>query len=284
MAKIGIIGGSGLYDIEGITISGEHTVDTPFGSPSDMLIEGTFNGKEVVFLPRHGCGHRFAPHEINYRANIFALKKLGVTRIIAVSAVGSMKEDIHPGEIVIIDQFIDRTKMRHQTFYENGIVAHVPFADPICGCLAKTLTEAGRAAGAKLHTGGSYVCIEGPMFSSRAESHVYRGWGASVIGMTNYQEAKLAREAEMCYSTMALVTDFDCWHEGEADVDVTKILAVMRANIATAKNIIARALPQVGATCDCGCMKALAGGIMTSPECISDETRARLKLLIGKYL
>jgi 5'-methylthioadenosine phosphorylase len=284
MGKIGIIGGSGLYDIDGIEVKDEHRVTTPFGDPSCMAMEGKLEGREVVFLPRHGRGHRHAPHELNFRANIYALKSLGVDRIISVSAVGSMKEEIAPGDIVIVDQFIDRTKVRHQTFFEDGIVAHVPFADPVCKGLAATLAKAARDEKITIHEGGTYVCIEGPMFSTRAESNVYRSWGASVVGMTNYQEAKLAREAEICYSTVALVTDYDCWHESEEDVDVAAIVEVMRNNIVKAKHIIKRALPTLPAECDDHCCNALAGAIMTAPEHITPEAKERLGAIIGKYV
>lgn len=284
MGKIGIIGGSGLYEIEGISITKEHRVETPFGEPSCVAIEGILEGRPVVFLPRHGRGHRVPPHGINYRANLFALKSLGVDKIISVSAVGSMREDIHPGDIVVIDQFIDRTKMRHQTFFENGIVAHVPFADPICGCLAKKLVAAGRGAGITIHEGGSYVCIEGPMFSTRAESNVYRQWGATVIGMTNYQEAKLAREAEICYATIALVTDYDCWHEEEKDVDIAGILEVMRTNVIKAKTIIKSSLKTIDPGLQCSCNSALAGTLLTDPAYITAEVKKRLAPIIGKYV
>ncbi len=284
MGKIGIIGGSGLYDIEGIKINEEHRVDTPFGAPSCVAIEGELEGRNVVFLPRHGRGHRVPPHEINYRANVFAMKVLGVDKIISVSAVGSMKEKIHPGDIVIVDQFIDRTKMRHQTFFENGIVVHVPFADPVCACLAKKLIKAGKDVNATIHQGGSYVCIEGPMFSTRAESNVYRQWGTTVIGMTNYQEAKLAREAEICYSTIALVTDYDCWHEEEEDVDIAKIVEVMKSNITTAKRIIKKALPTIDPQEECSCNSALQGAILTDPAFITAEAKERLKPIIGRYV
>jgi len=284
MDLIGIIGGSGLYDIDGLKITGEHRVDTPFGEPSDMIVQGELEGREVAFLPRHNRAHSTPPHQINYRANIYALKKLGVSRIISVSAVGSMKEDIAPGDIVVVDQFIDRTKVRHQTFFEDGIVAHVGFADPVCNELAGKLSSAGRDVGAKVHFGGSYVCIEGPMFSSRAESMIYRSWGTSVIGMTNYQEAKLAREAEICYATMALATDYDCWHEAEEDVDAIRVLEVMKGNIVTAKKIIKKVLPMIEHQRECGCATALQHAIVTQPENISDEAKMRLEPIIGRYV
>lgn len=284
MGKIGIIGGSGLYDIEGIKITDEKKMKTPFGDPSCVIAEGELEGREVVFIPRHGRGHRIQPHEINYRANIYAMKTLGVQRIISVSAVGSMREKIHPGDIVLVDQFIDRTKMRHQTFFGDGIVAHVPFADPVCPHLAAQLARAGEGVDANVHKGGSYVCIEGPMFSTRAESNIYRSWGATVIGMTNYQEAKLAREAELCYSTIALVTDYDCWHESEEDVDIEKILEVMRHNISTAKQMIKNVIPYIDEGKNCSCANALNGGILTSPEHISEGIKKKLGPIIGKYV
>jgi 5'-methylthioadenosine phosphorylase len=284
MSIIGIIGGSGLYDIEGLTVTNEHMVKTPFGEPSDVIMEGELEGKRVFFLPRHGRGHVYHPHEINYRANFYALKSLGVERVIAASAVGSMREEIHPGDIVIVDQFIDRTKMRHQTFFEKGFVAHVPFADPVCPHLKAKLMEAGKAAGVTIHEGGTYVCIEGPMFSTRAESNVYRSWNTTVIGMTNYQEAKLAREAEICYATMALVTDYDCWHEAEEDVDVAKILETMNNNIFKAKNIIKKVLPTIDKKRSCHCADALRGGILTKPDYIPEETKKKLAPIVGKYV
>jgi 5'-methylthioadenosine phosphorylase len=284
MDLIGIIGGSGLYDIEGLEVTDEHRVDTPFGEPSDIIVQGKLDGRDVVFLPRHNRAHSTPPHQINFRANIYALKKLGVESAISVSAVGSMKEDIKPGDIVIVDQFIDRTKVRHQTFFEDGIVAHVGFADPVCNELAGKLAAASRDVGATTHFGGSYVCIEGPMFSSRAESMIFRSWGTSVIGMTNYQEAKLAREAEICYSTVALATDYDCWHEEEEDVDALKVLEVMKNNIITAKKIIKKVLPTIEHARECSCSKALQHAIVTKPENISDETKMRLEPIIGKYI
>jgi len=284
MSVIGIIGGSGLYDIEGLTVINEHKVKTPFGDPSDVIIEGELEGVRMFFLPRHGRGHVYHPHEINYRANIFALKSLGVERIIAASAVGSMREEIHPGDIVIVDQFIDRTKVRHQTFFEQGFVAHVPFADPVCPHLTIKLIEAGKATGVNIHTSGTYVCIEGPMFSTRAESNVYRQWDATVIGMTNYQEAKLAREAEICYATMALVTDYDCWHEAEEDVDIAQIIETMNNNIFKAKNIIKKVLPTIDADRTCHCAEALNGGILTKPDHICEETKKKLAPIVGKYV
>jgi 5'-methylthioadenosine phosphorylase len=281
---IGIIGGSGLYEIEGLQIKEEKIVETPFGKPSDALCLGTLDGRDIAFLPRHGRGHFIAPHEINYRANIYALKLVGVERIISVSAVGSMKESIHPGDIVIVDQFIDRTKVRLQTFFSDGIVAHVSFADPVCPTLFDQLSQSARNVGAKVHRGGTYVCIEGPMFSSRAESNVYRAWGTDVIGMTNYQEAKLAREAEICYATVALSTDYDCWHETEEDVDAMKVVEVMNKNVATAKRILKDVLPQISVERKCHCAAALKNAIVTDRAKITEDVKRRLKPIIGKYV
>jgi 5'-methylthioadenosine phosphorylase len=281
---IGIIGGSGLYEMEGLKITEEKAVETPFGKPSDSIMIGTLEGKDVAFLPRHGRGHLIPPHQLNFRANIYALKQLGVERIISVSAVGSMKENIKPGDIVIVNQFIDRTKVRHQTFFEDGIVAHVSFADPVCPVLFDTLSESAGKAGAAVHRGGAYVCIEGPMFSSRAESKIYRSWNVDVIGMTNYQEAKLAREAEICYATIALSTDYDCWHETEEDVDAMKVVEVMNKNVATAKKIIRYALPQISGERNCPCASSLKYAIVTDRSKIPADTKKRLKPIIGRYI
>ncbi len=281
---IGIIGGSGLYAMEGLEIKAEKKLDTPFGAPSDAIMLGTLQGQKVAFLARHARGHLIPPHQINFRANIYALKRLGVDAIISVSAVGSMKEEIHPGDIVIVDQFVDRTKMREQTFFENGIVAHVSFADPVCKCLAGKLLKSAKKVGATVHEKGTYVCIEGPMFSSRAESHIYRSWGVDVIGMTNYQEAKLAKEAEICYSTIALSTDYDCWHEEEEAVDVAQVIEVMHKNVETAQKIIKDVLPSLSDDKSCSCADSLQGGIMTAPDKISAEVKDRLKVIIGKYI
>lgn len=284
--KLAVIGGSGLYEMEGLKLLDEKKVSTPFGDPSDSVILGELEGKQIAFLPRHGRGHRFSPSEINYRANIWALKSLGMEQILSVSAVGSMKEEIPPGDIVIVDQFIDRTKSRPSTFFENGIVAHVSFADPVCPRLSEQIFTAAQTAGVGVHRGGTYLCIEGPMFSSRAESRVYRSWGVSVIGMTNYQEAKLAREAEICYSTMALSTDYDCWHEEEAPVTVAMVIETMHKNVINAKKIIREALRQIDLNQkrSCGCANALEHAIMTDRKWIPDAARERLKPIIGKYL
>ncbi len=283
-ADIGIIGGSGLYNMEGLTGVREARVRTPFGEPSDALVVGMLDGVRVAFLSRHGRGHRLSPSAINYRANLYALKTLGVRRVISVSAVGSMKEALKPGHVVLPDQFIDHTKRRAGTFFEKGIVAHVAFADPVCGALGQTLFKAAAAAGAMVHQGGTYLCIEGPQFSSRGESFLYRQWGVDVIGMTNMPEAKLAREAELCYATMALVTDYDCWHGSEESVTVEMILATLHNNVAMAKQILRAAVPAAADARACPCATALQHAIVTAPEKIPDATRKRLQLLIGKYL
>ena len=281
---IGIIGGSGLYSMEGVQITDEKAVDTPFGAPSDAILVGKLEGRDVAFLPRHGRGHLIPPHQINYRANIFALKKLGVESIISVSAVGSMKEEIRPGDLVMVDQFVDRTKVRLQTFYDDGIAVHVGFADPVCEELRSGLVSAARTIGATVHDGGAYVCIEGPMFSSRAESNIYRSWGVDVIGMTNYQEAKLAREAEICYATIALATDYDCWHEQEGPVDVAMVIKILQENVSTAQATIRELLPKLTMGQDCACRHALKDAIITDRRVITDKVKKRLEPLIGRYL
>jgi 5'-methylthioadenosine phosphorylase len=283
-AEIGIIGGSGLYEMEGLSGIREVRVRTPFGEPSDVLIVGTLDGVRAAFLSRHGRGHRIAPADINYRANIYALKTLGVTRVISVSAVGSMKEALKPGHVVLPDQFIDLTKRRASTFFEKGIVAHVAFADPVCGALSETLWKAAQGAGATAHRGGTYLCIEGPQFSSRGESLLYRQWGVDVIGMTNMPEAKLAREAELCYATMALATDYDCWHSSEESVTVEMILATLHSNVAQARRILRAAVPAAAGAGTCACATALQYAIVTAPGRIPAATRKRLQPLIGKYL
>ena len=282
---VGVIGGSGLYEMEGLADIREVTVDTPFGAPSDTFVTGNLEGVRMVFLPRHGRGHRLLPSEVNYRANIYGMKKLGAERIISVSAVGSMKEDIPPGDIVIPDQFIDRTKgIRKDTFFGEGIVAHVGFADPVCGSLSDILYSAACKAGANVHKGGTYICMEGPAFSTRAESLLYRSLGASVIGMTNLTEAKLAREAEICYGTIALSTDYDCWHEHHDDVTVDAIVAIIKQNVAMAKNIILHAVAEIGGERSCPCATALQFSIITEKSHIPAAARQNLDLIIGKYL
>jgi 5'-methylthioadenosine phosphorylase len=281
---VGVIGGSGLYDIEGLSDVREVALSTPFGAPSDAYVTGVLDGVRVVFLPRHGRGHRISPSEINFRANIWGLKKLGVTRILSLSAVGSMRDGIHPGDFVVIDQFIDRTRHRADTFFTDGVVAHVMFADPVCGELRKVLLGAAKRTGVKAHDGGTYVNMEGPQFSTRAESKLYRSWGVDVIGMTNLQEAKLAREAEICYATIAMATDYDCWHTGHEDVTVEAVLAVMSQNVGHAKRLIRAALPLLPAARACGCGSALRFAIMTAHDRIGPEARTRLGLLIDKYV
>ncbi len=283
-ADIGIIGGSGLYHMEGLAGVREARVRTPFGDPSDALVVGTLDGVRVAFLSRHGRGHRLAPGDINYRANLYALKTLGIKQVMSVSAVGSMKEALKPGHVVLPDQFIDHTKRRTGTFFEKGIVAHVAFADPVCGALSQVLFNAATAAGAMVHQGGTYLCIEGPQFSSRGESFLYRQWEVDVIGMTNMPEAKLAREAELCYATMALVTDYDCWHGSEESVTVEMILATLHNNVALAKRILRAAVSAAAGARACPCATALQSAIVTAPEKIPAATRKRLQLLIGKYL
>jgi 5'-methylthioadenosine phosphorylase len=254
---VGVIGGSGLYDIQGLTQVKEVRLSTPFGNPSDAYVVGRLGDRRMVFLPRHGRGHRILPTELNFRANIWGMKMLGVTRIVSVSAVGSMREDIAPGDFVVIDQFFDRTRHRTDTFFGEGVVAHVMFADPVCADVRAVLLGAARAIGVKVHDGGTYINMEGPQFSTRAESRIYRSWGVDVIGMTNLQEAKLAREAEICYATVAMATDYDCWHESHDDVSVEAVMATMAANVGHAKDLIARAAPRMPARRTCACADAL---------------------------
>lgn len=282
--RIGVIGGSGLYEMEGLSRVTTVRISTPFGKPSDEFIIGTLEGKRVAFLPRHGRGHRVLPTDINYRANIYGMKKLGVERIISVSAVGSMKEEIKPGDIVIPDQFYDHTKHRRSTFFGNGIVAHVGIADPVCASLCAILIESGLRAGATVHRKGTYICMEGPQFSTRAESLIYRKWDVDVIGMTNATEAKLAREAEICYSTIALATDYDCWHHSEEAVTVESVLAVMKHNIETSKAMIREAVRMLPDTRSCSCGEALRNTIMTPEKRIPAGVKKDLAPIIGKYL
>ena len=283
-AEIGVIGGSGLYEMEGLSDIKRVRVETPFGEPSDEFLLGTLEGRRLAFLPRHGRGHRILPTELNYRANIYAMKKLGVSRIISVSAVGSMRESIEPGHIVVPDQFYDLTRHRVSTFFGEGVVAHVSFADPVCPELGDVLYAAGQKAGATMHKGGTYLCIDGPHFSTRGECNIYRKWGVDIIGMTNATEAKLAREAEMCYATLALSTDYDCWHETEEDVTVEQVVAVLKKNVEMAKAIIREAVKADPAEHSCGCGEALRYAIMTPAELIPEATRIKLGLLIGKYV
>lgn len=281
--KIGVIGGSGLYEMEGLKDLKEVKVETPFGDPSDNYITGNMDGKELVFLPRHGRGHKLLPSELNYRANIYGMKKLGVTRIISVSAVGSMKEEIRPLDLVVPDQFFDRTKDRPCTFFGEGVVGHVGFGEPVCNDLGNLLYESGKEIGARIHKGGTYVCMEGPMFSTKAESKIYRQWGVDVIGMTNLTEAKLAREAEICYATIALATDYDCWREGEEDVTADIIIANLLKNVDTAKKLIKNAVAKVPAAADCKCQHALKDAIVTASNLIPAKTKEKLDVIMGKY-
>ena len=283
-AEIGIIGGSGLYSMPGLERVREWRVKTPFGDPSDALVLGTLEGRRVAFLSRHARGHRFTPSEINYRANLYAMKLAGVTRLISVSAVGSLREDLRPLEFMIPDQFYDRTKLRVSTFFGDGIVAHVGFDKPTCAQLSSVLGNACDAAGVKAHRGGTYVCIEGPQFSTLAEAHVHRQLRFEIIGMTNVTEAKLAREAEMCYATVAMITDYDCWHPEHASVTLEEIIANLNRNAESACNVIrqaVRAMP-VGRECKCG--RALAHAIVTDPKLVPAATRRRLAAIIGKYI
>ena len=282
--KIGIIGGSGLYAMEGLERKRWVTVSTPFGKPSDQFLTGRLAGREVVFLPRHGRGHKILPSELNHRANVYGMKKLGVTTIISISAVGSLKEEYAPTDIVLVDQFFDRTKRSQDfTFFGNGIVGHIAFADPVCARLRHVLADCARQAKATVHDGGTYVNMEGPAFSTRAESLFHRAQGWDVIGMTNLGEARCAREAEICYATMAMVTDYDCWHEGHDAVTVEMVVANLMKNSATAQEIVRRAVAMFDPSADCACQHALANAVMTSPAVMRTATRKKLDLLIGKY-
>ena len=282
--KIGVIGGSGLYEMEGIERKRWVSVTTPFGKPSDRYLTGRIGAREVVFLPRHGRGHKILPSELNYRANIYGMKKLGVSAIISVSAVGSLKEEYKPTDIVVIDQFFDRTKRsKNFTFFGEGVVAHVAFADPICKRLQQTLADCAKRAGATVHVGGTYVNMEGPAFSTRAESFFHRKMGWDVVGMTNYGEARCAREAEICYATLAMVTDYDCWHEAHETVTVEMIIANLMKNSKTAQEIIRLTLRALNPDADCACQHALATAILTQPKAMRPSTRRKLGLLLKKY-
>ena len=283
-AKIGIMGGSGLYRMEGMTGAERVRVSTPFGDPSDSIILGDIEGVRVAFLPRHGEGHRIAPGELPARANIYALKSLGVERIISVGAVGSLKEGIAPTDVVVPDQFIDRTRGRDSSFFTDGIVAHVSMAEPFCPVLSRTAFEVGTGAGARVHGGGTYLVMEGPQLSTRAESELYRFWGADIIGMTASPEAKLAREAEICYAMLALVTDYDCWHMDHESVTTEMILGNLRKTVHTVQTIIRLLIPAIPHDRDCGCASALEHAIATDREAISDEKKKELELLIGRYM
>jgi 5'-methylthioadenosine phosphorylase len=284
---IGIIGGSGLYQVEGLRAAEWRTVSTPFGEPSDQLFVGELGGVEVAFLPRHGRGHRVGPTDINYRANVAALKSLGVTDIISLSAVGSLREDLPPGTFVLVDQFVDRTFARAKTFFGTGCVAHVSMAHPVCGRLGDVIEAGARAAGIGMIRGGSYLVMEGPQFSTLAESELYRRAGLSVIGMTNQPEAKLAREAEVCYATVAMVTDYDCWHPGHAEVTVQQIIAVLTANADRARSLVRAVVPRLAerqSPCASGCDRVLDTAIITAPEARDPAVIARLRSIAGRVL
>jgi 5'-methylthioadenosine phosphorylase len=282
-AEIGVIGGSGLYSMPGFEAEEEVVLETPFGTPSDSYVVGKLAGREVAFLSRHGRGHRFSPSEINYRANIYGMKCLGVERIISLSAVGSLKEEHRPLDFVIPDQFFDRTRGRISTFFGEGLVAHISFAHPICPELAGLMAEACTAANVHAKQGGTYLCMEGPAFSTKAESNVYRSWGMDVIGMTNLQEAKLAREAEICYVTVAMVTDYDCWHEDHDAVTVNQIIATLNKNAENACAVVAQAVARVPAARSCACGSALSHAIITDRKAVPEATRRKLGILIAKY-
>ncbi len=281
---LGVIGGSGLYELPGIEEVRAVCVATPFGSPSDQLTVGRLGAVEVAFLPRHGRGHSILPSEIDFRANIHALKQLGVEFLISVGAVGSLRAELPPGSVVVPDQFIDRTVARPSTFFGDGVVAHVSLADPVCPVLSELLTGAATAAGGEVRRGGTYLCMEGPQFSTRAESHLYRQWGADIIGMTNWQEAKLAREAEMCFASLSLVTDYDCWNEEESAVAVEDILRILQDNADLARRSIASVARELPSQRQCGCGNALANAILTPPAKISPAARLKLDVIIGKYM
>jgi len=283
-AKIGVIGGTGLYNIEGLADIEEVDIDTPFGKPSDAIIIGNLEGVGIAFLPRHGKGHRILPTEIPVRANIYALKSLRVEHIIAIHSVGSFKQEIKPGDLVIPDQLIDRTRSRVNTFFGEGIVAHIPFAEPFCPTLSQILYQAAKEVGASVHQGGTYIAMEGPAFSTRGESRLYRSWGADIIGMTALPETKLAREAEICCASIACVSDYDSWHHEREPVTVEVILDVLHKSMDTAKRIIKLAVSRIPERRDCGCATALKTAIVTAPELIPAEQKKKLNLLIGKYL
>src|SRR6266849_8902503 len=282
--RIGIIGGSGLYQMDGLTNAEEVEVETPFGKPSDLYRVGTLEGKRVAFLARQNRNHTISPSELNFRANIYGFKKLGVEWIVSASAVGSLKKEHRPLDIVLPDQFYDRTKARISTFFTDGIVAHITFAHPVCGLLAELIEEAGKDVHVPIKLGGTYLCMEGPQFSTLAESNVYRSWGMDVIGMTNLQEAKLAREAEICYVTVAMVTDYDCWHAEHAAVTVTDIIANLTLNAANACKVVAASVASMPATRECKCGSALAHALITDRKLVPETTRRKLELLVGKYL
>lgn len=279
---IGIIGGSGLYEIDGLTNIRRVALETPFGTPSDEYLVGELEGRTLAFLPRHGRGHRLSPSEVNFRANIHGMLQLGARWILSVSAVGSMREELQPGDLVIVDQFYDRTKGRACSFFGEGVVGHVSVADPVCLDLAKLVYQTAQDLGIRSHEGGTYICIEGPQFSTRAESRIYRSWGVDVIGMTNVPEAKLAREAGLCYSTIAMVTDYDCWHENEADVTVENVLETLRSNVASARQLVAGAALRIPVERRCACADAPRTAVLTAPDALDPRTRERLALVLGE--
>jgi len=281
---VGVIGGSGLYEMAGLADVESVRLTTPFGDPSDEFVSGTLAGVRLIFLPRHGRGHRILPSELNFRANIYGMKKLGADWVIGVGAVGSLREEIHPGDLVVPDQLIDRTFLRRSTFFGDGIVAHVTFAEPFCPVLSAALVQAAQTLGARVHARGTYVCMEGPQFSTRAESFLYRQWGADVIGMTNLQEAKLAREAEICFATLALATDYDCWHEVHDDVVIGDVLRILNENVAKAQRVIAEVVPHLPGQRSCACARALQHAIITDRSRIPETVKRDLAIIIGKYL
>lgn len=283
-ARIGLIGGSGVYDLSGIDGLKEQRLATPFGAPSDSYFTGTLGAVPVAFFPRHGRGHRLSPSEINYRANICGFKMLGCDAVLSASAVGSLREEYAPRHVVVPDQFVDRTRHRADTFFGEGIVAHVAFAEPICRAAAKALETAARASGLAVHAGGTYVCMEGPQFSTRAESNLYRSWGADVIGMTNLTEARLAREAEMCYATLAFVTDYDCWRSEMEPVSVEAVVKVLRDNATAARLAMREAIRLLSPERSCGCRNAMRYAVLTDPKAIPEAARARLRPIVGRYL
>ena len=283
---LGVIGGSGLYGMEALEIHEEKRLETPFGDPSDAYVLGELEGRKVAFLARHGRGHRLMPTELNFRANIYGFKKLGCERLLSVSAVGSMKLAYEPTHVVVPDQFFDRTRHRVDTFFGDGLVAHVGLADPVCPDLAEAMATAAEAAGATTHRGGTYLCMEGPQFSTRAESRIYRQWRVDVIGMTNLQEARLAREAEICYATLAMITDYDCWHESEEDVSVEAVLAILRQNAVMGQDVVRRVAASLEGTRSdaCACGRALEMALITDPKAVPRNVRERLAPIVGKYL
>jgi 5'-methylthioadenosine phosphorylase len=283
-ALLGVIGGSGLYDMAGLEEIAEVRVTTPFGDPSDVYVTGRIGARRIAFLPRHGRGHRIAPSELNFRANIHGFKALGADAIVSVSAVGSLREGVRPGSVLVPDQFIDRTRGRVSTYFGDGIVAHVSFADPFCVPLSEWLADAARRAGADVHEGGTYVCMEGPLFSTRAESHLYRSWGGDIIGMTNLQEAKLAREAEICFATLAMVTDFDCWRSEEEDVVITDVLEVLRANADVAKRTVGLVAQRLEDERECACRCALEHAVITERKAIPQRRLDELRVIAGRVL